>query len=185
MRAMVVLLLTTLLALTSACATPAREGRHALSRGSYAEAARHFEEALARDPGRIEDQVGLGVARYKLDALDDAEKVFRDAVARAPGALPAHMYLALIALRKGETTEADGHLARALALAPHPRLAAQIDRTRRVLPASTTPELRTYLAASLEDGYQWTGELAGAVQAARAAELDRLYLWPGYAHRCW
>jgi hypothetical protein len=52
-----------------------------------------------------------------------------------------------------------------------------------------TPELRSYAAASLEDGYQWAGEVAAALQAAaREAELrrlaeERIYLFPHYC-RC-
>jgi tetratricopeptide (TPR) repeat protein len=180
--------LVAVLALAAGCATATIEGRAALGRGSYEEAARHFEAALARHPGRVEDLLGLGVARYKLDALDEAERTLEEALAREPGLPPAHLYLAMIALRRGDHATADARLAQSLALAP-PRLAALIDRTRRTLPAVTTPELRAYVAASLEDGYQWAGEVAGAVQAARDAELrclafERIHVLPGH-YRCW
>jgi tetratricopeptide (TPR) repeat protein len=188
MRAVVVPLLIAALTLLAGCATSTSQGRAALSRGSYAEAARHFEEALAQDPDRVGALVGLGVARYKLDALDDAQRALQEALVQDPNLPPAHLYLALIALRRGDDAAADAQLVRFLALAPPPRLAAQVDRTRRILPTASTPELRTYMAASVEDAYQLSGEVAAAVQAARDAELrwfsyDRFYPLPLYC-RC-
>jgi tetratricopeptide (TPR) repeat protein len=179
------LVLTPLLA---ACATPTLEGRAALSRGSYAEAARYFEEALAQDPDAVPALLGLGVARYKLDALDDARRVFEDALASVPDLATAHLYLALIALRRADDATAETHLARYLTLGPPPRLAAQVDRTRRALAGPVTAELRAYMAAALEDGYQWAGEITSAVLAARDAELrrfsdERIYIGPSYC-RC-
>jgi tetratricopeptide (TPR) repeat protein len=181
-RLAVVPALTLMLAL-AACATPTMQGRAALGRGSYDEAARYFEEALASKPGRVGDLIGLGVARYKLDALDEARRVFEEALAQRPDLPPAHLYLALIALRQGDDAAADGHLARALAVGAPPRLAAQLDRTRRALTGPVTPEMRLYMAATLEDGYQWAGEVASALQAARTAELHwlsdhRIYVLP-------
>jgi len=161
-------------ALLAGCVTPTTEGRAALGRGSYDEAAQHFEEALMRQPGRVADLVGLGIARYKLDALDDAQRAFEEALAQAPDLPPAHLYLALIALRRGDDATADAHLARYLALGPPPRLAAQLDRTRSALAGAVTLEMRPYVAASLEDAYQWAGEVAAALQAARDAEMRRL-----------
>jgi len=183
MKPMLVLPALAVCALLTGCATPTIEGRAALGRGSYDEAARHFEEALARQPRRVTDLVGLGIARYKLDALDDARRAFEEALAQAPDQPPAHLYLALIAMRRGDDATADAHLARYLALGPPLRLAAQLDRTRRALAGAVTPQMRAYVAASLEDAYQWAGEVAGALQAARDAELrrladERIYLLP-------
>jgi tetratricopeptide (TPR) repeat protein len=188
MRAMLVMPALAAVALLAGCATPTIEGRAALGRGSYDEAAQHFEEALAREPGRVGDLLGLGVARYKLDALDEARRAFEEALTQSPDLPPAHLYLALIALRRGDDGTAETHLARYLTLGLPPRLAAQVDRTRRALSAATKAEMRAYMAASLEDAYQWAGEVAGAVQAAREAELrwladDRIYLLPHYC-RC-
>jgi len=107
-------------------------------------------------------------------------------VAQEPALPPAHLYLGLIAIRRGDPA-ADVHLARFLALGPPPRLAAQVDRARRTLPR-VPPELRDYVAAGLEDGYQWAGEVAGALQAAREAELGwlldyHIYWMPHYYRR--
>jgi Flp pilus assembly protein TadD len=188
MKALAGLPVLPVLLVLAACATPTSQGRVALSRGSYEEAARHFEEALAAEPGRVGALVGLGVARYKLDALDDARRAFDEALDQQPDLPPGHLYLALIAIRQGDDATAETHLTRYLALGPPPRLAAQLDRTRRALTGPLTPEMRTYMAAALEDGYQWAGEVASAVQAARDAELfrfshDRIYVIPGHC-RC-
>ncbi len=176
------------LMLLTGCATSTLQGREALGRGSYGEAAERFEESLAREPGRVADLIGLGIARYKLGALDEARAAFEDALAQRPDLPPAHLYLALIAIRRGDATAADTHLSHYLALGPPPRLAAQVERARRVAADALTPQLRDYVAATLEDGYQWAGEVAGAVQAARAAEWrrisdERIFLLPRYC-RC-
>jgi tetratricopeptide (TPR) repeat protein len=170
------------------CATPTLQGRAALGGGRYDEAARHFEEALAERPGRVADLVGLGVARYKLDALDDAQQALAEAASREPDAATPQLYLALIAIRRGDDAAADQHLARHLQLGAPARLAAQLSRTRAALGGPVTPAMREYMAASLEDGYQWAGELAGALRAARDAEVrllsaERIYLLPR-ACRC-
>jgi tetratricopeptide (TPR) repeat protein len=170
------------------CATSTLQGRDALGRGSYGEAAERFEESLAREPGRVADLIGLGIARYKLGALDEARAAFEAALAQRPDLPPAHLYLAMIAIRRGDAAAADTHLARYLGLGPPPRLAAQVERARRIQANALTPDLRDYIAAALEDGYQWAGEVAGAVQAARAAEWrrisdERIFLLPRYC-RC-
>lgn len=177
------------LVLLAGCATPTLQGRAALGRGSYDEAARHFEEALTSDPARVADLVGLGIARYKLDALDEAQHAFTRAVDQDATVAPAQLYLAMIAIRRGDDAAADARLASFLALGAPARLAAQIVRTRSLLAGPPLPpDVRTYVAASLEDGYQWIGEVAAAVQAAHDAELrrladDRIYLLP-HACRC-
>jgi tetratricopeptide (TPR) repeat protein len=188
MKALARLPVLTLLLGLAACATPTLAGRAALSRGSYDEAARHFEEALAAEPGRVGALVGLGVARYKLDALDDARRAFDAALVQVPDLPPAHLYLALIALRQSDDAAAETHLTSYLALGPPARLAAQLDRTRRALSGPLTPEMRAYMAAALEDGYQWAGEVAVALQAARDADLfwfshERIYIFPTHC-RC-
>jgi Flp pilus assembly protein TadD len=187
-RAGVVLPALAALTLLAGCATPTGEGRAALGRGSYGEAVQHFEEALAREPGRVGALLGLGVARYKLDALDEAQRAFEEALAQKPELATAHLYLASIALKRGDDAAAEAHLTQHLALGAPARLAAQLERTRRALAGPVTPEMRAYMAAALEDGYQWAGEVTGAVQAARDAELrrladERIYLLPRYC-RC-
>jgi tetratricopeptide (TPR) repeat protein len=176
------------LALLTGCATPTLQGRAALSGGRYDEAARHFEEALAESPGRTPSLVGLGIARYKLGALDEAQQALTEAATQEPGDPTAQLYLVLVALRRGDDAAADTHLGRYLQIGAPARLAGQLERTRRTLKGPVTPELREYMAAGLEDAYQWAGEVTSAVQAASDAHLrfiaaDRIYLLPR-ACRC-
>jgi tetratricopeptide (TPR) repeat protein len=182
--------LLTAIALLAGCATATRQGHVALGGGRYDEAARHFEDALAgAEPARPVDLIGLGIARYKLGALDEAHRALTDAAALAPEAPTAQLYLALIAIRRADDAAADAHLARYLALGAPPRLAAQLERTRQTLRSGpVTPPLRDFMAASLEDAYQWAGEVTAALAAVRDAELrwyaaDRVYLLPR-ACRC-
>src|SRR5438309_11357674 len=78
--------LVTLLAaaLLAGCATPYGRARTALAEERYEEAASGFEEILTRHPDRLDALIGLGKARYKLGAFDDAITALTRAAARAP-----------------------------------------------------------------------------------------------------
>jgi tetratricopeptide (TPR) repeat protein len=177
------------LALLAGCATSTRQGHAALGSGRYDEAARHFEDAIAGEqPGRPVDLIGLGIARYKLGQLDEAWRALTEAATQAPEAPTPQLYLALVAIRRADDAGADAHLARHLAIGAPARLAVQLERTREVLRTPVTPPMRDYVAASLEDAYQWAGEVAAALAALRDADLrwiaaDRMYLLP-VACRC-
>lgn len=186
----VLLLALPALALLAGCATATTKGQVALSTGRYVDAAGNFQEALDKDPGDVTDLVGLGVARYKLGALEEAAASFKEALTHTPDLATAHAYLAMIGVRRAQDPEAVEHLERFLALGPPPRLAAHVDRTVRLLRDGLPPNpvLREYVAASLEDGYQWSGEIAAAQAAVYDAQLrwyvhDRVYLLPR-ACRC-
>jgi tetratricopeptide (TPR) repeat protein len=177
------------LALLAGCATSTRQGHAALGGGRYDEAARHFEDAVADEqPARPVDLIGLGIARYKLGELDEAQRALTEAATQAPQAPTPQLYLALIAIRRADDAGADAHLARYLAIGAPARLAGQLERTRQALRNPVTPPMRDFMAASLEDAYQWAGEVAAAVAAVRQAELrwlsaERVYLLPR-ACRC-
>ena len=121
------------LSLLAGCATPYADGRLALQAGRYPEAARNFQDALARDPDRLDALMGLGIARYKEGKLDEAAAALTRVVARLPNSETTRLYLALSYLRKGQIAEAEDNLTRLIELAPHPRLAAQADRALRLM----------------------------------------------------
>src|SRR5438128_8325196 len=127
--------LVTLLAvaLLAGCATPYGRARTALAEGRYEEAASGFEEIPTRRPDRVDALVGLGKARYKRGAFDDATTALTRAVALAPKSETAHLYLGLSHIRKGEDGPAEEHLKALLGLAPHPRLAAQTNRALELM----------------------------------------------------
>ncbi len=140
------------LSLLAGCATPYVDGRFALQGGRYAEAARHFQEALARDPDRLDALMGLGIARYKEGKLEEAVTALTRVVARQPNSETTRLYLALGYLRKGQIAEAEDNLTRLIGLAPHPRLAAQADRALTLIrqQSPVTEEVRDLVAAGLE-----------------------------------
>jgi tetratricopeptide (TPR) repeat protein len=153
------------LLLLAACATPYADGRVALQAGRYADAARHFEDALARDPNRLDALLGLGIARYKEGKLAEAVAPLARVVARQPSSETTHLYLALAYLRGGQIPDAEAALTRLLALAPRPRLARQADRALALIRQKPVPteEARNLLAAGLE----------AEADAARDAQDDR------------
>ncbi len=138
--------------LLAGCATPYADGRVALRAGRYADAARHFEDALARDPDRLDALMGLGIARYKEGKLAEAVTDLARVVARQPSSETAHLYLALAYLRGGRIPDAEATLTRLLALAPQPRLAGQATRALALIRQEPAPteEARNLLAAGLE-----------------------------------
>ena len=160
--ALLILLAVSLLA---GCATPYGRARTALAEGRYEEAASRFEEVLARHPDRLDALVGLGKARYKLGAFDEAIAALTPAAAEAPKSETAHLYLGLSNLQKGETGPAEEHLKALLGLAPHPRLAAQTNRALELMRSDhLSREMRAFIAASLEDEADWARELRRAAE---------------------
>ncbi len=147
------------------CATPYGQGQSALRQGRYDEAARHFEEALARDPDRLGPLLGLGIARYKDDEFDAAIGDLSRAVERDPNDQTTRLYLGLAYLRKGEDGRAEEHLTKFRDLGPAPRLSTQLDRTLKILrrDAPLADEMRVFIASSLEDAAESARELHEAL----------------------
>jgi len=159
--------LVTLLAaaLLAGCATSYGRARTALAEERYEEAASGFEEILTRHPDRLDALIGLGKARYKLGAFDDAITALTRAAARAPKSETAHLYLGLSHLRKGEDGPAEEHLKTLLALGPHRRLAAQTSRALELVRGEhLSMEMRAFIAASLEDEAEWAREVRQAAE---------------------
>lgn len=158
------------LSVLSGCATAYVQGQAALRLGRYDEAASYFDQALAEDPTRTDALVGLGISRYKLGAFDEALEALARVAERTPQQREARLYLGLSYLRKGETGLAEEQLTALAQLKPHPRLAAQIDGAIRVLRLEDplSDEVRTFLAASLEDEAEWERELREALLARPA-----------------
>lgn len=162
--------------MVTGCATPYVEGRTALRQGRFDEAATHFQQALAQDPGRPDALVGLGVSRYKLGAFDEAVEALGRVVAQYPERREVRLYLGLSYLRKGEIGPAEEQLTALAALKPHPRLADQIDRALRLLRVEypLSEELRSFLATSLEHELEWEREVREA-QFTRPVYVEPLW----------
>ena len=151
------------------CATATTKGRIALEDGRYEEAARRFEEAVTEHPDRVDPLIGLGIARYKLGALDAAIDALRRAVTRAPASQTAQLYLALAYLMKGDDAAAQAHLSAYLALNPDPRVARQTSRALELLRTERpSASMRVFIAAALDNAVELTQEVRRARQEALA-----------------
>jgi tetratricopeptide (TPR) repeat protein len=159
------------------CATVYSEGLAAARHGRYGEAATAlYERALADDPDRVDVQVQLGIGRYKLGAIDQAIATRTTELDRAPGETAARLYLGLAYLRKNDVRDADAHLGAFLDWRPDRRLAAQVERTLKLI--RTQPlslELREFAAASLESEAELAQEIH---EARRALEYERTRWYP-------
>jgi tetratricopeptide (TPR) repeat protein len=170
------------------CASASGDARRALNQGRYADAASGFESVLARDPDRVDALVGLGVAKYKEGAFDEAIEPLDRAVAREPKLPTARLYLALAHLRKGEYGPVEENLGALVAQRQGTRLALQADRALRLLRGSDpiSDDMRTFVAASLEDEAELERQAAEALAAQRAAESRwRSSYYPVYSRPIW
>src|SRR5262249_25073429 len=155
------------------------QGLAAARQGRYAEASVLYEEALARNPDRLDAIVQLGIVRYKLGALDGAIEMLERARPRAPAEPSVRLFLALAYPREDELPAADEQLTTFVALKPDRRLAAQAERTIAMIRSGLLPEeTRAFAAASLESA----AELADEVDAWRALESERWYFWGPYPY---
>jgi tetratricopeptide (TPR) repeat protein len=155
------------------CATAMGEGSQALREGYYADAATHFEEALAEDPDRSDALLGLGVAKYRAGDADGAIEALERLVAREPRASTGRLYLALAYLGTGDLGRVEEHLTAYMRESPGTRLAAQADRALRLLrgPDGASEDLRAFVAASLENHAEMEREVVEAQRYARDAEF--------------
>ncbi|HEV8436808.1 MAG TPA: tetratricopeptide repeat protein [Methylomirabilota bacterium] len=154
------------------CATAYMEGRQALYRGNYDEAAQRFEQILTEEPGRLDALAGLGIARYKQGAWDLAIQALEGVVGQRPENAEARLYLALSHLQKGDAAAADSQLVALRQLALDPRFVAQIDRATTVLRSGTLTEaVRSFVATSLESAADLVRELRWAQLEVERARL--------------
>jgi tetratricopeptide (TPR) repeat protein len=161
------------------CATPYSQGLVAARQGRYAEASVLYEEALARNPDRLDAIVQLGIVRYKLGALDGAIELLERARARAPAEPSVRLFLALAYLGKNALPAADEQLTTFVGLKPDRRVAAQAERTIAMIRSGPlSADTRAFAAASLENA----ADLADEVDAWRALESERWYFWGPYPY---
>lgn len=150
------------------CATAYLQGQSELRGGRPAEARRHFEEALAIRPDRLDALAGLAVAEYELGNFDRAVPLFERVVARMPTSGGAHLYLGLTHLQRGELERAALFMTGARQLPLASRTAAQIDRAVPLLATGLSDAARLFVAASLEGDLDWAAEVHDARTAPRA-----------------
>ena len=153
-------LLAGLVLLLAGCATTYQRGLAALHDGRYLDAATRFGEVLADDPERADALVGLGLARYRLNAFAQAATSLERAVLALPDHADARFYLALTSLALEDQAAAVRHLDALTRLDVHPRIAAQVSRAAALLRGGPLPaETREFVRKSLEDEADWHREL--------------------------
>ncbi len=109
-------------ALAVGCASAVTEGQLALRQGRYVEAEGFFNEALAKDPGRTDALVGLGIAQYKAGQVDQAIESLEKAVPIRPNEPSVRLYLALAYLKREDTEKAEQQLTALRSLKIDPRV---------------------------------------------------------------
>jgi hypothetical protein len=152
----------------AACATAYSQGQADLRHGRPDEARRHFGEALARQPGRLDALAGLAVAEYKLGGFDRALPLFEEVARRMPRSGDAHVYLALARLQARQLDGAVAALTAARGLGLPPRTVAHIDRALPLLEPGVSDAVRAFVADSLEGDLEWAAQVHDARTAPRA-----------------
>ena len=150
------------------CATAYLQGKSELRGGRPAEARRHFEEALAIRPDRLDALAGLAVAEYELGNFDRAVPLFERVVARMPRNAEARLYLGLAHLQRNERNRAAAAMTEARQLGLPPRTVAQIDRALPLLDTEVSDAVRAFIASSLEGDLEWAAQVHDARTAPRA-----------------
>lgn len=150
------------------CITAYTQGQTELRGGRPAEARRHFEEALARRPDRLDALAGLAVAEYKLGAFERAVPLFERVVRRMPDNGEARLYLALAHLQTRNLGRAAALMAEARQLGLPSRTVAEIDRALPLLGPGVPDAVRAFVATSLEGDLEWAAEVHDARTAPRA-----------------
>ena len=154
--------------LLAGCATAYTQGQTDLRGGRAAEARRHFQDALARQPDRLDALAGLAVAEYKLGHFSQAVPLFERVVSRTPDSGEARLYLALAHVQSGALEPAIARLREARQLGLPPRTVAEIDRALPLLAAGVPDAVRAFIATSLEGDLEWAAEVHDARTAPRA-----------------
>lgn len=176
MRRSSLVMLLALAAALAGCATAVGRGQSALGDGRYDEAQRHFKEALAADPDRVDALIGLGLAHYRVGDFEAAAEALQGAVTRAPRAAAARLYLALSDLQRGRPLDAVASLAVYRDVVPWSRLAEQADRVIDILRRHPLPDdIRRYVVSSLESEALWAREVAATRRA-----LNDYYFYGGW-----
>lgn len=110
-------ILPLLLGLSPVFAQVSLEGAESLFKaGEYARAILAYEEVLARDYGRFEAHLGLGVSLFRLGRLEEARFAFDQMVRVFPDRYEGHFNLGQVYLRLGKPKEAAEAFARAAEL---------------------------------------------------------------------
>ena len=145
------LLLLAVVALAAGCMSAVTQGQIALRQGRYLEAEGFFNEALAKDPGRTDALVGLGIAQYKEGQTDMAIESLEKTVQIRPNEPSVRLYLALAYLKRGDTEKAEQQLTALRALKIDSRVGDQVQQALDLIKEGPlTDPVRNFIVGSLE-----------------------------------
>lgn len=169
------LLLAAVVALAAGCVSAVTQGQMALRQGRYVEAEGFFNEALAKDPGRTDALVGLGIAQYKEGQTDQAIESLDKAVQIRPNEPSVRLYLALAYLKRGDTEKAEPQLAALRALKIDARVGDQVQQALDLIKQGPLSDsVRNFIVGSLET----QAELSRDVHDARLqAQMAQAYYY--------
>lgn len=174
------LLLLAVVALAAGCASAMTEGQVALRQGRYVEAEGFFNEALAKDPGRTDALVGLGIAQYKAGQIEPAIDSLGQAVRIRPDEPSVRLYLALAYLKREDTEKAEEQLTALRSLRIDPRVGQQVQQALDLIKQGPLSDsVRAFLVGSLET----QAELSRDAQDARLqAQMAQAYYFSYYPY---
>ena len=165
------LLLLAVLALASGCASAVTQGQIALRQGRYVEAEGFFNEALAKDPGRTDALVGLGITQYKEGQTDLAIESLEKAVQIRPNEPSVRLYLALAYLKRGDTEKAEQQLTALRALKIDSRVGDQVQQALDLIKQGPlTDPVRNFIVGSLETQAELSRDVYDARLQAQMAQ---------------
>ena len=169
------LFLMAVVALAAGCVSAVTQGQMALRQGRYVEAEGFFNEALAKDPGRTDALVGLGIAQYKEGQTDQAIESLEKAVQIRPNEPSVRLYLALAYLKRGDTEKAEQQLAALRALKIDARVGDQVQQALDLITQGPLSDsVRNFIVGSLET----QAELSRDVHDARLqAQMAQAYYY--------
>jgi Flp pilus assembly protein TadD len=95
-----------------------QQGRTHLRKGRAAQATVALEKAKRREPDKASIRVALGIAYFRIQRYDEAEREFRAMLELSPADDYAHYALGRCLEKKGREHEANGHYKLASSLRP-------------------------------------------------------------------
>ncbi|HEX2292686.1 MAG TPA: tetratricopeptide repeat protein [Gaiellaceae bacterium] len=95
-----------------------QQGRSHLRKGRAAQATVALEKAKKREPGKASIREALGIAYFRIQRYDEAEREFRAMLEISPTDDYAHYALGRCLEKRGREQEANGHYKLASSLKP-------------------------------------------------------------------
>jgi Flp pilus assembly protein TadD len=95
-----------------------QQGRSHLRKGRAAQATVALEKAKRREPAKASIREALGIAYFRIQRYDEAEREFRAMLELSPADDYAHYALGRCLEKKGREHEANGHYKLASSLRP-------------------------------------------------------------------